>query len=78
MRTKDPKNGVVPRIRLHVDDYVDPDGGLTTAERRKEAEKQLRKEAVTKRNLIAGALKDLGYRRKQRRGCKRGAAYQMT
>jgi len=37
-----------------------------------------RKEAVTKRNLIAGALRDLGYRRKQRRGCKRGAAYQMT
>ena len=75
---KDPTNGVVPRIRLHVDDYVDPTGGLTTAERRKEAEKQLRKEAVTKRNLIAGALRDLGYRRKQRRGCKRGAAYQMT
>jgi hypothetical protein len=73
-KAKCPLNGVVPKVRLHLDNYVTNFpmvDGFTVYE------KQAKELAAAKRSAIAFGLQAKGYERNQPRGKKRGAAYQQ-
>jgi hypothetical protein len=72
------KERLVPRILLHENDYREPDVLFTAAELAENREKDLRRNAVLKRSIIAETLKARGVKREQTRGRKRGAAYQQA
>ena len=67
-----PKNGVVPRVRLHEDSWKTPGG--TLEEKAKEEENLLRKCEFLKQKVISATLFDYGNRR-QKSTKKRPAAY---
>ena len=73
---KDPKNGVVPKIRMHLDTYRST--GTTLEERDRAADTQLNKAGKIKRDAIADILHSNGVMRRQKRGRKRAAAYQIS
>ena len=73
---KDPKNGVVPKIRMHLDTYRST--GITLEERDRAADTQLNKAGKIKRDAIADILHSNGVMRRQKRGRKRAAAYQIS
>jgi hypothetical protein len=63
---KDPKNGVVPKIRMHLDTYRST--GITLEERDRAADTQLNKAGKIKRGAIADILHSNGVMRRQKRG----------
>jgi hypothetical protein len=77
-KQKDPITGVVEKVRLHVDQYRDPNVVITEAEWVAHLEKQWRSAAASKRALLTSRIYGKGNRRRVRRGAKRGAAYQTN
>jgi hypothetical protein len=75
---RDPVNGVVERVRLHVAGYRCPGTVQTEAEMHRVAEKKWSDAAATKRVLLSKRLFKKGNRRNAPRGANQCAAYQLS
>lgn len=71
------KERLVPKILYHEKGYQQPGVAFTREELEESLEKHLKQTAIVQRAQVTTMLHDYGYKRQQKRGQKRAAAYQQ-